>query len=86
MHYTALYSNALLLLLYCTIATRKALDLEKHWTEKQPVLHFTENEKLYDERFEAILDHYPIPEDYQVASSDEKVEVTKKQKVTIRRL
>jgi hypothetical protein len=50
------------------------------------VLHFTENEKLYDERFEAILDHYPIPEDYQVAPSDEKVEVTKKQKVTIRRL
>ena len=68
------------------LATRKALDLEKHWTEAQPVLEFTTNEKLYDERFEAVLDNYPIPEDYQVLAADSKVEVSKKQKVTIRRL
>ena len=73
-------------MLCCVLATRKALDLEKHWTEKQPVLVYTEDEKLYDERFEAILDHYPIPEDYQVPTSDAKVEVSKKQKVTIKRL
>jgi hypothetical protein len=67
-------------------ATRKALDLEKHWTEKQHVLEFTSNERAYDQRFEDILEHYPIPEDYQVPRKDEKVEVSKKQKVTIRRL
>ena len=39
-----------------------------------------------DENFEKILDLYPIPENYNVARDDEKVEVTKKKKTTVRRL
>ena len=39
-----------------------------------------------DENFEKILDLYPIPENYNVARDDEKVEVSKKKKTTVRRL
>ena len=39
-----------------------------------------------DENFEKILDLYPIAEDYNVPREDEKVEVSKKKKSTVRRL
>ena len=68
-------------------ATRKALDLEAHWTEERPILHYSASEKKYDENFEKVLDFYPsIPDDYQMAVDNSKVEVSKKKKVTIRRL
>lgn len=62
------------------------MDLETHWTTEWPVLTFSDNEKVMDENFEKILDLYPIPENYNVARDDEKVEVTKKKKTTVRRL
>jgi hypothetical protein len=66
--------------------TRRALDLETHATTDMPVLEYSDDERIYDANFNRILEMYPIPEDYQVQSLDEKVEVSKKQKVTVRRL
>ena len=67
--------------------TRRAVDLETHWTTEWPVLTFSENEKIYDANFEKVLDQYPgIPDDYNVPREDEKMEVSKKKKTTVRRL
>ena len=67
-------------------ATRRAIDLESHWTQEWPVLEYSDNEKVMDANVERILDLYPIPEDYNVPHDDEKVEVSKKKKTTVRRL
>jgi hypothetical protein len=49
---------------------------------------FNEDEKIYDRNFERILDlpEMDIPDDYHSGNIVEKVEIGKKQKVTVRRL
>ena len=49
------------------LETRKALDLEEHWSkdeEDRPSAAFSHNPEEYERRFEKQLDLYPVPEDY----------------------
>lgn len=45
--------------------TRSALNIEDHWSrEEKPMVPFNSDSKEYDQRFEELLEQYPVPDDY----------------------
>jgi ribosome-associated protein len=65
--------------------TRKAIDLEAHWSTDQnarPSVTFSHNEDAYEKSFESLLEQYPVPDNYN-ASADSYGVVKEEQNVPL---
>lgn len=51
--------------------TRKAVDLESHWSNaNKPNVTYSPDESTYEKNFEELLEKHPIPEGYNVREDD----------------
>lgn len=59
-------TNKCVIEFFHNVDTRKALNIEDHWSSaKKPLIDVSPlNSREYDERFDELLEQYPIPSDY----------------------
>lgn len=58
--------------MFLVIDTRKAIDLESHWSmEERPYIPYCRTEREYDEHFERLLQKFPIPKGFNVTIGEE---------------